>query len=74
MSRGMEDLIRLAMEVRAVGAYEAGKIVYVPRIFANLFLPHKRVSGSEYTRRNGKYTLYVLAPSDVGIPYGVVVQ
>ena len=35
-------------------------------------LPHKRVAGNEFTRRNGAFTLNLLAPSAVGLPYGTV--
>ena len=72
MSRGFDELIKLAMNVREESASDAGAIVYVPQPFTSISFPHKRVTGSEYTRRNGKYTLYVFAPSNIGIPYGVV--
>jgi len=35
-------------------------------------MPHKRVRGNEFSRKNGKFTLNMLAPSKVGLPYGNV--
>jgi hypothetical protein len=35
-------------------------------------LPHKKVLGNEFERRNGNYTLTLLAPSKIGLPYGAV--
>jgi hypothetical protein len=35
-------------------------------------LPHKKVAGNEFERRNGNYTLTLLAPSKIGLPYGSV--
>jgi hypothetical protein len=35
-------------------------------------LPHRRVEGSHFERRNGNFTLTLLAPPKVGLPYGTV--
>jgi len=33
-------------------------------------IPHKRVLNNEFTRKNGAFTLSILSPSNVGLPYG----
>jgi hypothetical protein len=35
-------------------------------------LPHKKVNGNEFTRRNGAFVLSILAPSEIGLPYGSI--
>lgn len=53
-------------------ARQAGELGYMARVFAQVTLPHSRVVGPEYVRRNGLLTLSVMAPSVVGIPYGSI--
>lgn len=35
-------------------------------------MPHSRVDGNEFSRTNGAYTLSMLAPSRIGLPYGSI--
>ncbi|MBJ7605378.1 MAG: pirin, partial [Candidatus Dormibacteraeota bacterium] len=51
-------------------AREAGEIGFYARLLVQLTLPHSAVPGSEYRRRNGDLVLSLLAPSDIGVPYG----
>lgn len=47
-------------------------IVYAPVALVVATLPHREVNGTEFVRRNGRHTLSILAPSRVGLPYGVI--
>ena len=47
-------------------------IVYAPVALVIATLPHREVNGTEFVRRNGRHTLSILAPSRVGLPYGVI--
>lgn len=47
-------------------------IVYAPAALVLATLPHSRVNGCEFVRRNGYHWLSVMAPSRVGVPYGVI--
>jgi hypothetical protein len=49
---------------------ELQELGFVARVFVQASLPHRRVAGNEYIRRNGAYTLTMTVPSAVGLPYG----
>lgn len=40
-------------------------------LFAQTTFPHAQVAGSEFQRRNGNVSLSLLAPAEIGLPYGV---
>jgi hypothetical protein len=42
------------------------------RAMVQATLPHRAVSGNEFERRNGKFTLTLQAPSKIGLPYGSI--
>ena len=68
----IEKLIADSLAIEAEAAQEAGALGFMARALVQATLPHKRVEGSEFTRRNGAYTLTLLAPSKIGLPYGTV--
>jgi len=43
---------------------------FVARVFVQASIPHRSVKSNEYIRQNGDYTLTMMAPSSVGLPYG----
>lgn len=67
-----KEIFETALEVRDQGAVDAKALGFLGRTFVMATLPHKKVDGTEFVRRNGDYTLSILAPSDTGIPYGVI--
>jgi len=69
LSPSMEKLIAKAMQMHAEDSPNVG---YMARALVQASLPYRPVAGSEWTRRNGNFKLTLLAPSDVGIPYGVM--
>jgi len=69
---GIERLIADSLAIEAEEAQEAGAIGFMARALVQATLPHKRVTGSEFTRRNGAYTMTLMAPSHIGLPYGTV--
>ena len=68
----IEKLIADTMAMEAEAAQEAGALGFMARALVQATLPHKKVTGPEFTRRNGAYTLTLLAPSHIGLPYGIV--
>lgn len=68
----IEKLIADTMAMEAEAAQEAGALGFMARALVQATLPHKKVTGPEFTRRNGAYTLTLLAPSHIGLPYGTV--
>ena len=47
------------------------ELLYMPRYFVNMTLPHRKVSGNEFSRRNGDQELSLLTKHSIGLPYGV---
>jgi hypothetical protein len=51
---------------------DAAETGFMARALVQATLPHRKVEGNEFTRTNGHYTLSILAPAAVGLPYGSV--
>jgi hypothetical protein len=66
----VERLITEALAIQAEEAQEAGALAFMARALVQATMPHRRVDGNEFTRRNGAFTLTMLAPSRIGLPYG----
>jgi hypothetical protein len=58
--------------IGAEEATEAGALGFMARAMTLASLPHSRVDGNEFERRNGPFVLSVLAPSSIGLPYGSI--
>ena len=43
---------------------------FLARALVQATLPHSDPKTNEFVRRNGHFTLSILAPKDVGLPYG----
>lgn len=61
-----------AFSLESETALEAGAIAYMARALIQATLPHSENDSNEFTRKNGLYTLTMIAPSDVGLPYGTI--
>lgn len=46
------------------------KFLYLPRFLVTMTLPHSKVSGNEFSRKNGKLELTMTVPKRIGLPYG----
>lgn len=69
-SRRSGSLIRRALSLDQEDAYEAGEVGFLARALVQATLPHSDPKANEFLRRNGHFTLSILAPKDVGLPYG----
>ena len=67
-----EQLINEALAIEAESAQNAGALGFMARAMTQATLPHRRVEGNEFTRRNGAFTLSLMAPAKIGLPYGIV--
>lgn len=61
-----------ALRAEAEEAQKAGVVGYMARAFVHATIPHKATPGNEFTRENGLYSLTMLAPSKIGLPYGSI--
>lgn len=68
----VERLINEALAIESETAQEAGALGFMARAMVQATLPHKKVDGNEFERKNGNFTLNLLAPSKVGLPYGTI--
>lgn len=68
----IDALISEALEIEAQEARSAGALGYMARALTLATMPHRRTAENEFERRNGAFTLTMLAPSRVGLPYGSV--
>ena len=66
----VSTLVAEALEIEAEAAKEAGALGYMARVLVQATMPHKSTPGPEFKRSNGTFTLTILSPSDVGLPYG----
>lgn len=69
-STALDRLITEALAIEAEEAVRAGALGFMARALVQATLPHRRVPGTEFERRNGAFRLSLLAPSAVGLPYG----
>lgn len=72
VSRQLRKLFTNALAIEAEAAKEAGALGFMARAMVQATMPHKRVPGNEFTRTNGAFSLTMLAPSKIGLPYGSI--
>jgi len=70
--KSLDRLITDALAIEAQDAREAGALGYMARALVQATMPHSRPDTNEFERRNGAFTLIMIAPSRIGLPYGVV--
>jgi len=68
----LERLFAEAVAIEAESAKEAGALSYMARTMVMATLPHRKVEGNEFVRHNGNFTLSLLSPSHIGLPYGSI--
>ncbi len=71
-TKDLDKLVRQAFMIEAEEAREAGAVRFMARAMTQATMPHKATPGNEFKRRNGSFILSMLAPSDIGLPYGSI--
>ncbi len=69
-AKRIEHRIETANDIEFVDADDARALSFTARLLTQVSLPHSKREGNEYTRRNGRFQMSVLAPSKIGLPYG----
>ena len=69
-SKSIEKFVAEALAIEAQEAKDAGALGFMARAMALATMPHREFDGVEFVRSNGAFTLTMLAPSKVGLPYG----
>jgi hypothetical protein len=70
--KSIDSLINQALAIEDEQAQEAGALGFMARAMVQATLPHRKVEGNEFERRNGSFTLTLQAPSKIGLPYGSI--
>jgi Plasmid encoded RepA protein len=68
----VDSLITQALAIEDSEAKESGALGFMARAMVQATLPHRKVVGNEFVRTNGNYTLTIMAPSAIGLPYGTI--
>ena len=71
-SRRAEQIIAEALAIEAREAQDAGALGFVARALAQATMPHRPTDGAYFERTNGTFTLTMLAPPKIGLPYGSI--
>jgi len=72
MRDDLEKLFQEALAIEAQEAKQAGAVGFMARALTQATMPHKATPGCEFKRRNGSFSLTMLSPSDIGLPYGSI--
>ena len=70
--QSIDSLINQALAIEDEQAQEAGALGFMARAMVQATLPHSKITGNEFTRVNGNYSLSIMAPSAIGLPYGTI--
>jgi len=70
--KNIEKLITEALAIEAEAAVEANALGFMARAMVQATMPHKKTTKNEFVRRNGAFTLSMLSPARIGLPYGSV--
>lgn len=68
----IDKLITETLAIEVEHARESGKLGYMARALAQATMPHSKTEGQQFTRVNGAYTLSIIAPIEIGLPYGTI--
>ncbi len=68
----IDALINQALAIEDEQAQEAGALGFMARAMVQATLPHRKTEGNEFTRVNGSYSMTIMAPSVIGLPYGTI--
>ncbi|MGA2222888.1 MAG: replication protein RepA [Syntrophobacteraceae bacterium] len=70
--KDLTEIITETLAIEAEDAKKAGALGYMARALVQATLPHKAAKENEFTRDNGLFSLTILAPSKVGLPFGSI--
>ena len=63
-------IVEEALSIEVQKARDAGTLGYMARILVQATMPHKRIEGDVFERRNGAFSLAMVAHPGIGLPYG----
>jgi len=72
LSKSTEKLLAAALAIDEQSAVDTGELGFMARAMTLCTLPHSKPKEQEFTRKNGNYTMTMVAPKAIGLPYGVI--
>lgn len=66
----LDALIAIQESIAARSVFKAGDYGFISRSVVLATMPHGKQVGNEFKRTNGLFSMTILAPSNVGLPYG----
>ena len=72
MTKSIDALINQALAIENEQAQEVGALGFMARAMVQATLPHRKVEGTFFERKNGNFTLSMQAHPSIGLPYGSV--
>lgn len=72
ITKSVERILAEAVSIEEEAAKEAGALGFMARAMVQATLPHRDPKTFAFERRNGNYTLTMLAPPRIGLPYGTI--
>lgn len=70
--KDITEIMTEALAIEVEDAKKAGRLQYMARALIQATLPHKEAKTNEFYRENGLFSLTILAPSRIGLPYGSI--
>jgi hypothetical protein len=71
-NKTVQRLIQEALALEIEDAKAAGSLGFMARALVQATMPHSKPEEFYFERRNGAFTLTMMAPPKVGLPYGIV--
>ena len=72
LTPALAKLVNEALAIEVDAAKEADSLGFMARALVQATMPHSKPTESTFERRNGAFTLTMMAPPKVGLPYGTV--
>lgn len=71
-NKNINQLLTEALAIETEEAKEAGALGFMARALTLATMPHSKPDSNEFVRKNGSFTMTMIALSVVGLPYGSV--
>jgi Plasmid encoded RepA protein len=72
LNKSVEKLFQAALAIESDSALGAGELGFMARAMTLCTLPHSKPKEQEFTRKNGNYTMSMVALKSIGLPYGTI--
>lgn len=70
--KDLQEIMAESLAIEVEEARKAGRLGYMARTLIQATLPHKAPASNEFVRDNGIFSMTIMAPSKVGLPYGSI--